>query len=119
MIDMITLPIVVENREIDIPDRHRILAAQRARQIIQEPTSLADTIYEKAITIALEKDLENKVIFVFGKEELVAQKVAKRMSTEELKTRARFTKDWELLTETKKQLTAYFDDPGIKEPKLD
>jgi len=115
MIDIITLPIVIENRKIDSPHRLSILAAQRARQIIQATTSPTDTKYEKATTIALEEILENKVAFVSGKEALQAQKEAKRIRAEELRTWARIAKEGELVTEIKKELSTFIDDSLVKE----
>jgi DNA-directed RNA polymerase subunit omega len=116
MIDIITLPIVCENKKIDSRYRLSILAAQRARQIIQATTSSSDTKYEKATTIALEEILENKMAFVFGKEAREAQKEAKRVRAEELRTWARIAKEGELVTEIKKELSVYVDDSGTKEP---
>jgi DNA-directed RNA polymerase subunit omega len=110
MIDIISLPIVIENKKIDSPHRLSILAAQRARQIIQATNSPAYTRYEKATTIALEELLENKVVFFSGKEALEAQKESKRARAEELRTWARIAKEAELVTEIKKELSVHVDD---------
>jgi DNA-directed RNA polymerase subunit omega len=116
MIDIITLPIVFENNKIDSRHRLCILAAQRAKQIVQATTSTPDTKYEQATTIALEEILENKVVFVSGKEAVEAKKEAKRMNSEELRTWARMAKEGELVTEINKDLNVYVDDSGTKEP---
>lgn len=115
MINIISLPIVVENKKIDSPHRLAILGAQRARQIIQATTSSSDTKYEKATTVALEEILENKVTFVVGKEARDAKKEAKRVRAEELRTWARIAKEGELVTEIKKELSVLVDDSAIKE----
>jgi DNA-directed RNA polymerase subunit omega len=115
MIDIITLPIVFENKKIDSRHRLCILAAQRAKQIVQATTSSPDTKYEQATTIALEEILENKVVFVSGKEAVEAKKESKRVKAEELRTWARMAKEGELVTEIKKELSVYVDDSGIKE----
>lgn len=116
MIDVITVPIVIENKKIDSQHRLSILAVQRARQIIQATTSPIDTRYEKATTIALEEILENKVVFVIGKEAIAAQKDAKRARAEELRAWEKMARDGDLATEIKKDLSVYVDDSTAKEP---
>lgn len=115
MIDIITLPIVIENKKIDSRHRLCILAAQRARHLIQSTTSSPDTKYEEATTIALEELLENKVAFVSGKDAVEGKKEAKRVKSEELRTWARMAKEGELVTEIKKDLSVSVDDSGIEE----
>ncbi|MBI1823336.1 MAG: DNA-directed RNA polymerase subunit omega [Nitrospirae bacterium] len=107
MIDIITMPIIIENKKIDSRHRLSILGSQRAKQIIQATTSSSDTRYEKATTVALEEILENKVHFVSGKEAITAQKDAKRVRDEELRTWARMAKEGELVTEIKKEVAVY------------
>ena len=115
MIDIITLPIVFKNKKVDSRHRLCILAAQRAKQVVQATTSSPDTKYEAATTIALEEILENKVVFISGKEAVEAKKEAKRAKAEELRTWARMAKEGELVTEIKKDLSVYVDDSGIEE----
>jgi DNA-directed RNA polymerase subunit omega len=117
MIDIITLPVVFENKNIDSRHRLCILAAQRAKQIVQATTSSPDTKYEQATTIALEEILEDKVAFVSGKEAVKAKKEAKRAKAEEIRTSwAKMAKEGELVTEIKKDLSVYVDDSETKEP---
>jgi DNA-directed RNA polymerase subunit omega len=117
MQDIITLPIVLENKKIDSRHRLVIMAAQRARQIIESPTAPANTRYEKATTVAVEEILENRVVFYTGKDARQAQKEAKRVREEELKTQAMIAREGEMVTEIKKDLSVYVDDSGIKEPE--
>ena len=117
MLDIISLPIVVESKKIDSRHRLVIMAAQRARQIVEAPTAPIDTKYEKATTVSIEEILENKVPFFTGREARQAQKEAKRMREEELKTQAMIAKEGEMITEIKKELSVYVDDSVVKEPE--
>ena len=117
MLDIISLPIVIENKKIDSRHRLVIIAAQRAKQIIEAPTAPVDTRYEKATSVAIEEILENKVVFFTGKEARQAQREAKRVREEEMKTQAMIAKEGEMVTEIKKDLSVYVDDSVVKEPE--
>ncbi|MHB8481750.1 MAG: DNA-directed RNA polymerase subunit omega [Nitrospiria bacterium] len=117
MLDIISLPIVIENKKIDSRHRLVIIAAQRAKQIIEAPTAPIDTRYEKATSVAIEEILEGKVGFFTGKEARQAQREAKRVREEEMKTQAMIAKEGEMVTEIKKDLSVYVDDSVIKEPE--
>ncbi|MBI1822059.1 MAG: DNA-directed RNA polymerase subunit omega [Nitrospirae bacterium] len=119
MLDIISLPIVIENKKIDSRHRLVIIAAQRAKQIIEAPTAPIDTRYEKATSVSVEEILENKVVFFTGKEARQAQKEAKRVREEEMKTQAMIAKEGEMVTEIKKDLSVYVDDSLVKEPEGD
>lgn len=117
MLDIISLPIILENKKIDSRHRLVIMAAQRARQIVEAPTAPVDTKYEKATTVSIEEILENKVIFFIGRDARQAQREAKRVREEELKTQAMIAKEGEMITEIKKELSVYVDDSAVKEPE--
>ena len=117
MLDIISLPIVIENKKMDSRHRLVIIAAQRAKQIIEAPTAPTDTRYEKATSVAIEEILENKVPFLTGKDARQAQREAKRVREEEMKTQAMIAKEGEMVTEIKKDLNVYVDDSVIKEPE--
>ncbi|MFI5304296.1 MAG: DNA-directed RNA polymerase subunit omega [Nitrospiria bacterium] len=115
MIDIISVPFVIKNKNIDSPFRLSILAAQRARQIIQATTSPTETKYEKACTIALEEVLEGKVVFVLGKQAIKAKREARRVKAEELKSWVRTAKDGELVTSLKQEESSYVAAAEVKE----
>ncbi|HXN06809.1 MAG TPA: DNA-directed RNA polymerase subunit omega [Nitrospiria bacterium] len=116
---MISLPIVLESKKIDSRHRLVIMAAQRARQIIEAPTAPVDTRYDQASTIAIEEILENKVAFFVGKDARQAQNEAKRMREEEMKTQAMMAKEGEIASEIKKDLSIFVDDSKTAEPEGD
>jgi DNA-directed RNA polymerase subunit omega len=117
MLEIISLPIVIENKKIDSRHRLVIMAAQRARQIVEAPTAPVDTRYEKATTVSIEEILENNVNFFTGRDARQAKREAKRVREEELKTQAMIAKEGEMITEIKKELTVYVDDSGVREPE--
>jgi DNA-directed RNA polymerase subunit omega len=117
--EVITLPIEVKgDGEIDSRYRLVILAAQRARQLMEGSRPVAETRYTKATTIGLEEVLDDRVEFLLGKEAKVAQKEARRLREEEIKSRALLAKEEELATEIKKDLSVYLAEkrsPGLAE----
>ena len=117
MLDIISLPIVVENKKIDSRHRLVIMASQRARQIVEAPTAPVDTRYEKPTTVSIEEIMENRVTFFTGKEARQAMREAKRLREEEMKTQAMIAKEGEMITEIKKELSVYVDDSGVREPE--
>ena len=106
--EIISLPIEMNKIE-NIDSRYRlvILAAQRARQMMEGSRPVAETRYTKATTIGLEEVLGEKVEFVTGKDARVAQREARRLREEEIKSRALLEKEEDLATEIKKDLSIY------------
>lgn len=106
--DVISLPLDL-NDDDKIESRYRlvILAAQRARQIIEGGQPVMETRYAKATTIGLEEVLTRKVEFLTGNEAWVAQEEARRLKEEEMKSRALVEKEQEIAHEIKKDLGVY------------
>jgi|GEM_PF-340509 len=106
--EIISLPIEMNKIE-NIDSRYRlvILSAQRARQIMEGSRPVAETRYTKATTIGLEEVLGRKVGFVTGKDARVAQREARRLREEEIKSRALLEKEEELASEIRKDLSIY------------
>ena len=115
--EIISLPIVLENKKFDSRHRLVIMAAQRARQIIEAPTAPINTRYEQATTIAIEDILDNRVAFLTGKEARLSQREAKRAREEEMKSQAMMAKEGEIASEIKKDLSVYVDDSKLSEPE--
>jgi DNA-directed RNA polymerase subunit omega len=106
--EIIALPIEVDgNDKIDSRYRLVILAAQRARQLMEGGSPVSETRYAKSTTVGLEEVLENKVEFLTGKDARVAQREAKRLREEEIKSRALLEKEEEIASEIKKDLSVY------------
>lgn len=103
--EIIALPIVVDEGKIDSRYRLVIVAAQRARQIMEGNGPAIQTRYTKATTIALEEFLEDKLEFFTGKEARLAQREAKRLREEELKHQALRAREREIASEISKELS--------------
>lgn len=109
--EIISLPIEIGGDE-DIDSRYRlvILAAQRARQIMEGVRPVELTRYGKATTIGLDEVLSKRVAFVTGKDARVAQREARRLKEEEMKSRALLEREQEIASEIKKDLSVYLSE---------
>jgi DNA-directed RNA polymerase subunit omega len=97
-----------------------IIAAQRARQLMQGSKPLITSKFTKESTTALDEVLQGKTEFVTGKEAKVALKEA--VATREIEDRAR-AKAKAMLpredeSEIKKDLTVYVNDRKVEEPPV-
>jgi DNA-directed RNA polymerase subunit omega len=90
--------------------RFVIVAAQRARLLVQGATPLIITKYTKPTTIALEEVLRGRVKFLVGKEARQAMKEAKKQRERELERLTLAHVAREDATEIKKDLSVVVDD---------
>ena len=113
----ISLPIEIDPSTIDSRFRLVIVAAQRARQIIEgaKPT-VSSQPEAKETTIAIEEILSGKLSILYGEEAVVAQKEEKRLR-EEAKRRAMLAEreGGDLSHEVKKDLSIYLGDSSGQE----
>jgi len=116
---MDALSLLPHGQEPGLQSRSRlvIVAAQRARQIMQGAAPALPTKHTKPTTIALEEVLKNQVQFLIGKDARQAMKEAKKQRERELErlTVARVVA--EDAKEIKKDLSVIVDDsPKPPEP---
>jgi len=116
--DMMSLLNEYDDAKIDTRYRLVIIAAQRARQLMQGSKPQITSKFTKESTIALDEVLQGKTEFVTGKEAKVAMKEA--MAAREIEDRAR-AKAKAMLpredeTEIKKDLTVYVNDQKVEPP---
>lgn len=116
--DMMSLLNEYDDAKIDTRYRLVIIAAQRARQLMQGSKPLITSKFTKESTTALDEVLQGKTEFVTGKEAKSAMKEA--MQAREIEDRAR-AKAKAMLpredeTEIKKDLTVYVNDRKVEEP---
>jgi DNA-directed RNA polymerase subunit omega len=116
--DMMSLLNEYDDAKIDTRYRLVIIAAQRARQMMQGSKPLITSKFTKESTTALDEVLQGKTEFVTGKEAKVAMKEA--MLAREIEDRAR-AKAKAMLpredeSEIKKDLTVYVNDRKVEEP---
>jgi DNA-directed RNA polymerase subunit omega len=123
--DMMSLLNNYDESRIDSRYRLVIIAAQRARQIMQGSKSQVTSKFAKETTVALDEVLQGRTDFVTGKEAKVAMKEA--MMAREIEERARAKAKAALPrvdeSEIRKDLTVYVNDKEnagihVEEPEI-
>ncbi len=109
---MDALSLLPEYQDLPIESRSRlvIVAAQRARQLMQDARPLIATKHTKPTTIALEEVLTSKVKFLVGKEARQAMKEARKQRERELERLTLAPVVGEDASEIKKDLGVLVDD---------
>jgi len=118
MIDMLSL--LPEYTQDQFDSRHRlvIVAAQRAKHILQGSRPLGSSKFTKETTVALDEVLRGEAKYLVGKEARDAMKEAKRGKEGESERIAIMT--GEDAREIKKELSVYVDDsPKAPEPEAE
>ncbi|HET6676364.1 MAG TPA: DNA-directed RNA polymerase subunit omega [Nitrospiraceae bacterium] len=108
MINMLSL--LPEYTADQFDSRHRLVlvAAQRAKHLIQGAKAAGPSKFTKETTVALDEVLRHKVDFLCGKEARDALKESKRVKEGETERVAMMT--GEDAKEIKKELSVYVDD---------
>ncbi|MBI3812740.1 MAG: DNA-directed RNA polymerase subunit omega [Nitrospirae bacterium] len=121
---MMSLLNAYDDAKIDTRYRLVIIAAQRARQMMQGSKALITSKFTKESTVALDEVLQGKTEFVTGKEAKVAMKeaVAAREIEDRARAKAKAMLPREDESEIKKDLTVYVNDrkdelPPVVEPE--
>lgn len=109
---MDALSLLPNGEEIGLQSRSRlvIVAAQRARQIMQGSLPALPTKHTKPTTIALEEVLKNQIQFLIGKDARQAMKEAKKQRERELERLTIARAAGEDAKEIKKDLSVIVDD---------
>ena len=115
---MDALSLLPDGQSSGIESRSRlvIVAAQRARQIMQGAAPSIPTKHTKPTTIALEEVLKGKARFLVGKEARQAMKEAKKRRERELERLTVARVAGEDASEIKKDLSVIVDDSKPVEP---
>jgi DNA-directed RNA polymerase subunit omega len=108
MIDMLNLLPQYTSDQFDSRHRLVIVAAQRAKHLIQGAKPTGTSLFTKETTIALDEVLRGQVKYLTGKEARDAMKGAKREKEGETERLAMMT--GEDAREIKKELSVYVDD---------
>jgi DNA-directed RNA polymerase subunit omega len=108
--DMLALLPEYQNLPIESRSRLVIIAAQRARQVMQGARPMLPTKHTKPTTIALEEVLKGKVEFVTGKEARQAMKEARKVRERELERLTMAHVAGDDASEIKKDLSVVVDD---------
>ncbi len=109
--DTVSLPIDIDPNKIDSRFRLVIVAAQRARQLMEgAEATIPRQPDAKETTLAIEEILSGNLDILYGEEAVVAQQEDKRLR-EEMRRRAMLAEREEGLThEVKKDLSIYLGD---------
>lgn len=118
MIDMLSLLPQYTQDQFDSRHRLVIVAAQRAKHMLQGSRPLGASRFTKETTVALDEVLRGDTTYLVGKEARDAMKEAKRGNEGETERMAMMT--GEDAREIKKELSVYVDDspkPAEAEPE--
>ena len=118
MIDMLSLLPQYTHDQFDSRHRLVIVAAQRAKHMLQGSRPLGASRFTKETTVALDEVLRGDTTYLVGKEARDAMKEAKRGKEGETERMAMMT--GEDAREIKKELSVYVDDspkPAAAEPE--
>ena len=118
MIDMLSLLPQYTQDQFDSRHRLVIVAAQRAKHMLQGSRPLGASRFTKETTVALDEVLRGDTTYLVGKEARDAMKEAKRGKEGETERMAMMT--GEDAREIKKELSVYVDDspkPAEAEPE--
>ena len=108
---MDALPLLPQHHQTDFDSRFRIvlIAAQRAKQLIQGLPTQKPTKFSKETSIALEEVLQGNVPYLAGTEAKQAMREAKRIAERPIDP-ALYAQQDENAAEIKKELSVYIDD---------
>lgn len=77
--DILSLPIEIEDSKIDSRFRLVIITSQRAKTLSEGAKALITTKYKKNTTIALEESILDKLDYLTGEEAVKAKEIAKKL----------------------------------------
>ncbi len=114
--DIVSLPIDIDSAVIDSRFRLVIVAAQRARQMMEGAKPMISVQADhKETTAAIEEILSDKLDILYGEDAIAAKQEEKRRQ-EEMKRRAILAeREGELTNEIKKDLSIYLGETSSPE----
>jgi len=111
--DIVSLPIIIDNEKLDSRFRMVVLATERARQLMHGAKPIIPTKYTKATTIALEELAECQIDYITGKEARKAiQEAAIARIAREAGVSGEGMEEDETKKEIEKDLSVYIEEPG-------
>jgi DNA-directed RNA polymerase subunit omega len=106
--DILSLPIEIEDSKIDSRFRLVIITSQRAKTLSEGVKALITTKYKKNTTIALEESILEKLDYLTGEEAMKAKEIAKKLEFKKKVTAiAKKEGKEEELSELEKDLKVY------------
>ncbi len=108
--DIISLPIELEDEDIDGRFRLVNIAVQRARELYQGAKPRVSTGSKKVTTISLEEAVDRKLEFITGEAAVIATEEAKKLDYKKFLEEKRKEKEPEDLSELEKDLKYYLNE---------
>lgn len=106
--DILSLPIEIEDSKIDSRFRLVIITSQRTKTLSEGAKALITTKYKKNTTIALEESILDKLDYLTGEEAVKAKEIAKKLEfKKKVTTMAKKEGMEEELSELEKDLKVY------------
>lgn len=115
--DIISLPVEYNKKEIESRYRLVVIAAQRARELSLGATQKVQTKAKKVTTTALIEAISGGIEFITGEEAVVAREKADKIDYKKLIEEKR--KPIEDLSELEKDLKVYLHEKGATEKALE
>lgn len=115
--DIISLPIVFDKKEIDSKYRLVTIASQRAKELALGAKPKNSVKSRKITSIAVEETVSNTLEFLTGDEARVAKEEASKFDYRKLLEESRKGVTGEELTEIEKDLKVYLDEKETAEKK--
>ena len=115
--DIISLPVEYDKKEIDSRYRLVVIAAQRARELSLGAASKIQTKTKKVTTMALLEAVGNKIEFLTGPDAITAKEKSEKVDYKKLIEEKR--RPMEDLSELEKDLKVYLHEKGSPEKALE
>ena len=115
--DIMSLPIEMNEEKIDSRFRLVHLAAQRAKKLSEGAKPLITTKNKKTTTIALEEAITDKLDFITGEEAVKAKEIAKKLEFKKAALMMEKEGAEEELSELEKDLKVYLIEKAEGEKK--
>lgn len=115
--DIISLPVEYDKKEIDSRYRLVVIAAQRARELSLGAASNIQTKTKKVTTTALLEAIGNKIDFLTGPDAITAKEKSEKIDYKKLIEEKR--RPMEDLSELEKDLKVYLHEKGSPEKALE
>jgi DNA-directed RNA polymerase subunit omega len=116
-VDIISLPVEYDKKEIDSRYRLVVIAAQRARELSLGAASKIQTKTKKVTTMALLEAVGNKIEFLTGPDAISAKEKSEKIDYKKLIEEKR--RPMEDLSELEKDLKVYLHEKGSPEKALE
>ncbi len=115
--DIVSLPVEIDEKKIDGRYRLVMIAAQRAKELSVGAKPKVQTKSKKVTTVAIEEAVNDKLEFLVGEEAVKAKEEAKKFDYRRMLEEKRREATPEELTELEKDLKVYLHEKETMDKK--